>query len=132
MEVVARLRRPSQDPPFSLVVELRCGNLHSSLDLGSVGKALAREGIKAVQALPTSCRLSEHASFGMKMCWRRGRCAHQVLYSRESVLNFVVLYNQFCSQPCKHAFQRVEREYYRTVKVSLDNMIVPTPSSSKL
>jgi hypothetical protein len=64
MQVAARSGRPSPNPGFGSVVELRRGNLPCSFNLGSIGKALASERIAAEKAPPTFLQIEPTGSFG--------------------------------------------------------------------
>ena len=66
MEVAARSGRPSPDPGFGSVVELRGGDLHRSLNLIGIRKALASERIATEQAPPTLLEVEPAGAFGNK------------------------------------------------------------------
>ena len=61
-----RLGRPSPHPRLGSVVELRSGNLHRSLDLTGIRKALTSEGIATEQAPPALLQIEPTGSFGKK------------------------------------------------------------------
>lgn len=64
MEVSARSGRPSPDPGFSSVVELRRGDLHGSFNLISIGKTLTSERIAAEEAPPALLQVQPTGSLG--------------------------------------------------------------------
>jgi len=64
MQMAARSGRPSPDPRLGSVVELRGGDLHGSLDLIGIGKALTSERIAAEEAPPTLLQIEPAGAFG--------------------------------------------------------------------
>ncbi|GHO63310.1 hypothetical protein KSC_022020 [Ktedonobacter sp. SOSP1-52] len=66
MQVAPRSGRPTPDPRFGSVVELRRSHLHRSLDLMSIGKTLVCERITSEEAPPTFLQIEPTHSFGKK------------------------------------------------------------------
>ncbi|EFH88887.1 hypothetical protein Krac_10393 [Ktedonobacter racemifer DSM 44963] len=64
VQVASRFGRPSPDPRFGSPIELRRGDAHRSLDLMSIGKTLASEGIASEEAPPPFLQIEPTGAFG--------------------------------------------------------------------